>query len=323
MRRGISKCTEGGNMKRIISFILFFACIFSSTACAPEKQLSKTDGYTFKDDLGREITVNNPQRVAVLLGSFVDIWLLAGGSVLAAPADAWEDYNFDLPKDTVNLGGTKELNLEMLLAAKPDFVIASANSAHHLEWKETLEKANIITAYFKVSGFADYLRMLKICTDITGNTQTFQTYGTSQQERIDEIVKRCKAKPKQKVLLLRASAANIRAKSSRDNVAGEMLLNLGCINIADSRNSLLDDLNIESILLQDPEKIFIVEVADNSNEIRAGVNDFFDDNPLWKELTAVQNGQVYFLDKNLYNMKPNARWAEAYEKLEQMLYGEE
>ena len=67
---------------------------------------------TFTDDLGREVTVNNPQRVAVLLGSFADMWVLAGGEVIASPDDAWEDFHLDMPETAVNLGHTKELNME-------------------------------------------------------------------------------------------------------------------------------------------------------------------------------------------------------------------
>ncbi len=48
----------------------------------------------------------------------------------------------------------------------------------------------------------------------------------------------------------------------------------------------------------------------------------FGENPLWNELDAVKNNEVYFLDKNLFNLKPNARWGEAYEVLEEILYGE-
>ena len=44
--------------------------------------------YTFTDDLGREVTIDKPQRAAALLGSFADIWYLAGGEVIASADDA-------------------------------------------------------------------------------------------------------------------------------------------------------------------------------------------------------------------------------------------
>ena len=54
-----------------------------------------------------------------------------------------------------------------------------------------------------------------------------------------------------KVLYLRASASSIRAKNSKGSVLGEMLAALGCVNIADSDSSLLENLSMEHILMED------------------------------------------------------------------------
>ena len=43
------------------------------------------------------------------------------------------------------------------------------------------------------------------------------------------------------------------------------------------------------------------------------------DNPAWQELTAVKEGRVYFMDKALYGVKPNHRWSEAYQIVEEIL----
>ncbi len=312
-------------MKRTVAYILTFLLIFTLfTGCgaAGQPASAEASNVTFTDDLGRKVTVKSCQRTAALLASYADVWLLAGGSVCAAPNDAWEDYGFDLPKDVVDLGATKALNLELLLASQPDLVLASTGSTQHLEWKETLEKAGIPVAYFDVSTFDDYLRMLDICTLLTGQPERYTQYGTDQKARIEAVQKRCAEKPAQKVLLLRASAARVRAKNSHGNVMGEMLADLGCTNIADSDKTLLENLSIESILLENPDKIFIVEVGDDPDGLQKTVQKLFTEDPLWQKLDAVRQGRVYFMDKHLYNLKPNARWAEAYEKLEPMLYGE-
>ena len=68
--------------------------------------------------------MENPQRVACLLGSFADIWHLAGGQVIAAPDDAWVDYRLPMGSDAVDLGSTKSLSLEALFTAEPDLVTA-------------------------------------------------------------------------------------------------------------------------------------------------------------------------------------------------------
>ena len=53
--------------------------------------------------------------------------------------------------------------------------------------------------------------------------------------------------------------------------------------------------------------------------MKAFVSNYFDEHPAWKQLSAVKNGHVYFMDKNLYNLKPNHRWAEAYRGLWEIL----
>lgn len=283
--------------------------------------------YIFTDALGREVTVNNPQRVAALLGSFADIWYLAGGEVVASADDAWDDFVLPLSEDTVNLGMTKELSLEKLFEANPDFVLASSNTKGNVEWLETLESAGITVAYFEVNDFEDYLNVLKICTDITGRKDLYEKNGLAIRQQIESVTEKSKerleaAGEAPTVLSLRASATFIRAKNSKDNVLGEMLSALGCINIADSDESLLENLSIEHIIMQDPEFIFFIQQGDNEEGTKENIENFIAENPAWSELTAVKEGRVYLLEKSLYALKPNDRWGEAYEKLEEILENE-
>ncbi len=308
--------------KRHIILAAMFAFLCCLAACGRAAGPAAESIYTFTDDLGREVSVDSCERTAVLLGSYADMWILAGGSVCAAPEDAFDDLDLPLAEDTVNLGATKRLSLELLLSSDPDFVLASTNTPQHLEWQEAIEGAGITVAYFDVSCFEDYLRMLEICTDITGMPERYEKYGTDIQEQIDEILERNADRPPQTVLMMRASATSIRAKKNEGNVLGEMLESFGCVNIADSDESLLENLSLESIMLQNPDKILIVQSGDDMEGTKENIENMFRENPLWNELEAVKNEQVYFLDKHLYNLKPNARWAEAYEKLEEILYEE-
>ena len=53
---------------------------------------------------------------------------------------------------------------------------------------------------------------------------------------------------------------------------------------------------------------------------QAQVEELYGDNPVWQSLDAVKNGRVYYLEKTLFHNKPNSRFAEAYQKLAEILY---
>lgn len=328
-------------VKKTVTTMMLIACVLLGmlfTACGQEEvnfmegenvtetmENENVQTVTFIDDLGREVSVKNPQRVAALLGSYAHIWHLSGGIVVASADDAWEDFDLPLSADSINLGGTKDLSLEKLFEANPDFIIASSNTSQHVEWMETLENAKLNVAYFEVSDFEDYLRVLKICTEITGKKELYEKNGSNISEEIETIIEASQRRIKEnngeapKVLSLRASATWIRAKNSEGNVLGEMLKDLGCINIADSDGSLLENLNLEHIMQENPDYIFICQQGNDIEGIQAHIEQFISENPAWNNLKAVKEGRVYVMDRALYTLKPNDRWSEAYEKLEEML----
>ena len=309
---------------KILSLLLIFCLLLSACGAAPVETVPPSDtAVTFTDDLGRTVTVDSPQRVAALLGSFAQVWMLAGGEVIATADDAWEDFGLELSEDVVNLGGTKHLSLELLLAAEPDFILASTNTRQNVEWQETLESTGIPVAYFDVFEFEDYLRLLDICTDITDCKDRYETYGLSVQAEIETVIahsrERVAAQGAPSVLFLRASASSIHVKNSEGVILGTMLASLGCVNIADSDASLLENLSIEHILEADPDYIFIVQQGDNAEGMREYVAQYLQSSSAWAQLSAVQENRVYFMEKALFGLKPNHRWAEAYEIVEEIL----
>ncbi|MDE5907151.1 MAG: ABC transporter substrate-binding protein [Lachnospiraceae bacterium] len=275
--------------------------------------------FSFIDDLGREVTVREPKRVAALIGSFTDIWLLAGGTVTAAANDSWESLHLPLGEDVVNLGSIQEPDVEKLIASQPDLVLASANTDADLEVEEILKQAGIPTAYFAVSNFEEYLHMLDICTQITGRRDLYEENGLKVQEQIKKTRERIDGSVP-KVLFLRASSSSVKAKGSEGNVCGEMLSDLGCVNIADSDQTLLEDLSMEAIIAADPDYIFVTIQGNNQEAAMQNVEEMLLSNPAWSSLSAVKEGNYHLLDKRLYNLKPNAKWGEAYKGLADILY---
>ena len=326
-------------MKRIFCALLCGLLLTTLSACGGSKQVpaetetpqetetpaeAPEETVTFTDDLDREITVTKPGRVAAMIGSFADVWCLAGGqdTLVAAANDSWTQFGLDLPETVENLGTTTEPNVELLLAAEPDFVIGSTKTEADLELMDLLEQSGIPVAYFNVSSFEDYLRMLEICTRLTGCPENYEEYGVKVQAQIDQAKARVSGSGAS-VLYVRATGSSCKVKNSKDTVLGEMLAELGCVNIADSESSLLENLSLETILTADPDYIFVVIQGTDTTKAERLLETTLLSNPAWNELSAVQEGRYYVMDQRLYNVKPNARWGEAYEKLADILYPEQ
>ncbi len=306
-------------MRKCFSLLSILLCL-ALLGCGAEPKLHGENTITFTDALGRQVSVpENPQRVAALIGSFADVWLLAGGTVCATAEDAWEDFDLALP-DAVNIGGAHSPNLELLFSADPDFVIASASTASNVQLKDALEAAGITVAYFDVDNFQDYLEMLRLCTRITGRNDLYERNGLVIQEQIETIKGQVVLPEAQRtVLLLRAHSGSVKAKGSEGTILGEMLADLGCINIADSDTSLLETLSVESVIRQEPYHIFVVTMGDDTQKALENLNRMMDENPAWGALRAVTENRLHIMDRKLFNIKPNENWAESYETLCEIL----
>lgn len=280
---------------------------------------------TLTDDLGRSVTIERqPQRVAALIGSFADIWCLAGGadSLAAAADDTFRKFDLPISPDTINLGATKDISLEKLLAAQPQLVIASCSTAEQVALEPMLSQMGLNTVYFDVDSFEDYLRMLRVCTQITGCDENYARYGEDVQAQVDAARARADGS-RPTVLYVRATGSSCRVKGSEGSVLGEMLHAMDCANIADSEESLLENLSIEAILEADPDFIFVVEQSADPDAAKAVLEKTLFSSPAWQTLTAVREGRVHVMDGSLFNLKPNSRWGEAYEQLAEILYGQE
>ena len=320
-------------MKKYAKVLAALLCLLWLTACgagpdAPAGSAASADRdpVVITDDLGREVTLEAPpQRVAVLMASFAETWLLAGGELIAAPKDAWEDFDLELPDTVVDLGSYMKISPEALFDLEPDLIIASANTKSQVEMKETLERARVDVLYFDVNGFEDYLRMLKTCTDLTGRPDLYEENGLRIHGQVEQAKAAAAAalaeREAPRVLLIRTAASGVHVKGSADTVLGLMLRDLGCVNVADG-SELLEELSIEKIIDEDPDMIFIVVQGSDEEGARKTLEDALLSNAAWSGLTAVQEGRLYWMDKKLYHLKPNDRWGIAYAELEKLLYEE-
>ena len=299
-------------------FTLALAFLLLTAGCAAPAD-APAEGFTFTDDLGRAVTAAEPECVAALGTSLADIWLLAGGEVAVTTADAMEEARLGLDA-AVNAGSLKTPDAEVILASGADLVLLSGAISGQVQLAETLSAAGIPCAVFDIEHFEDYLRVLGICTAITGRADLYEKNGLAVEARVKAAIAAAESREGPSALLIRAYGSGAKAKNSENNMTGAMLRDLGCRNIADSETGLLEQLSMEAILRADPDFIFVTTMGGTDEALAALAEDLQRD-PAWADLSAVREGRYIVLDAELFHQKPNARWGESYEILFEILYG--
>lgn len=318
---------------RFLAVCLMTACL---TACSSPSSVSPSTTFSpppseepffsFSDALSQIVSLPEaPKRTAVLFSSYADLWTLAGGTVSITVGDSIERGFAPAGTPLVDSGAGLRIDLEALIAAEPDFVIGSADLAAQKEACQQLSQMGIPAAALREESFADYLSLLKLFTDLTGHPETYETYGTAVQAEIDAVLESARLAVEKRsepisVLFLRAGSgdSSTKAKTAADHFVGVMLNELGTVNIADAAQDLSEHLSLESILTNPPDILLIATQGDET-----AAKNYMDSlltQSGWRDLDAVQNKRYWYLPKDLFQYKPNARWGEAYRWLGHLLY---
>lgn len=300
-------------------------CLILLSACSTKTTQTNDHSVneTFiEDSTGRVLSLDkNPEAVIVLSSSLADLWITAGGRLAGTTDDAF-DRDLEISKEhTQVIGSIKDPNAEAIVAMEPDLIILTEDIAGHQALVPILSKTSFPYFIAKVETFDDYLFVLRQFTTLTGQADRYTTYGEAVKTQIDELFSSLPSQPASQptYLFLRAHSSGVKV-IARDHVAIDILTHAGAVNIAESDASLLNDLSLEVILEKDPDFIFVITMGSDSDKALQALKESLAAQPAWGQLTAVQNGRVTILPKELFHYKPNRRWGEAYAYMLKILY---
>ena len=294
----------------------------TSSAAKPGKvkagEAEKGKAYTFTDDLGRKVTVKSHKRVVACMGSFADAWQLAGGTLVGASDDAFGHYAVDSAKVS-GVGRSTSLNLESIIALKPDFVIMTgisdgkhATGVSQADAESALKEAGVPVAFFKVTTFADYKRMMGTFCAITGRDDLYKKNVTKVGEKIKSAVSRYSVASKSPSVLVVSAFSKGLVVQNSSGMAGAIVKDLGAVNVADEHPSLLSDFSLEAAVEANPDYVLVLAASDDTATAQKYYDQVAGSNSAWQGMDAVKEGRVTMLDAAHFLYKPNADWAESY-----------
>lgn len=281
----------------LLALLSMTGCIF-----AGDSQMAGGTEASFKEA---------PKRVVALSRSIGDLWLLAGGTLAGITSDG---MNLDgITTDCVSVGTIGAPNTEAIMDLQPDEVLATEEIPAQKKVAETLTTAGISCRDVRVNSFTDYEQIMKEFTEQTGRQDLYASNVEEVAASIDDLRHTTPAAVRGKsFLLIRASATKTKTLKD-DHFVAAMLTDLGLVNIA-ADDSSLDDLSLEWILEKNPTFIFVITQGD-AKKANEAFQESFLSQPAWNQLSAVRTHRLFTLEKDLFQYKPNNRWAQAYQVL--------
>lgn len=184
------------------------------------------------------------------------------------------------------------------------------------------EAANIPVIAVSYDDFSDYLKWFKVFCNLTGHAELWDSVAMKALDEVVDVLAEIPTEKGPSVFSMFSGANSLQANTSA-TVVGGMINAMNAANIVDewkdSTGAERLDINLETVFSVNPD-IIIVQCHAGAEVAKEQVESTYGANPVWQSLKAVRDGKVFYLEKTLFHNKPNSRFAEAYQKLAEILY---
>ena len=313
-------------MKKIFMLLLLLLQMITISGCGSQNTKETTVDsnafLTITDDAGRKVVLKSkPERIVILSPSFLGMIDAVGGKVIGRASSKVGTIPESM-KDAQEVGFTYNIDVERVVALKPDCVLAL--KGQHDKFISLLESNNIPVIEIDVRTYKEVQNALKLIGKVYGVQQKGEQAAAKLDNEISKISEKI-PKDEKKIVILHASAKNVTVELD-GTIAGSAAKLLGFKNVAAGSSPLSGDpdktpYSLEELVKNDPELIFITSMGTDQaieNRLRSDVQS----NPAWNSLKAVRENRIIFLPEQLFLINPGLQYPKAVEYMARTVYPE-
>lgn len=286
--------------------------LLSGPGCGPLSSSPRKATHT--DGLGRAVKLTLPARRVVAMGpSNTEILFAIGAGSQVVGRDDFSDF----PPAATHLravGSGPALNLELMVALKPDLVLAAQiYSSEQIQSLENLELPTFLLA--NPSTFDGLFTNIRLVGDIVGARQSADVLVQTLRLRVEAVTARTRGVTRRPRVFYELDASDpAQPWTAGPGTFIQTLIELaGGSNIGDQESKPFPRLSAETILRLDPEVIVLGDalhgITEQSVKARAG----------WSNMTAVRQEAVHAFDDNLAS-RPGPRLVDGLELLARLIH---
>ncbi|WP_249866322.1 ABC transporter substrate-binding protein [Paenibacillus konkukensis] len=258
------------------------------------------EAYTVKHAMGETKITGKPARVVVLTNEGTEVLLSLGIKPVGA-VKSWSGTPFydhlkkDLEGVTV-VGDENQPNLEAIAGLKPDLIIGNK-----LRQEKVYDQLSAIApTVFSEKINADWQKNFKLYAEALGKQAEGDALLSKFDSRVAEFKTKAGDKLNMKVSLVRFIPGKTRIYFN-DTFAGFMMKKIGFQRPqAQDKETFADEINKERIPDMEGDILFYY-TWDNDKKEASQVEQDWTNDPLWKNLNVVKNGNVHKVSDDIWN----------------------
>ena len=262
-------------------------------ACSSQAEQSNEKTRTITHEAGKTKVPEKPKKVVALEFSFVDALDELGITPVGIAQENKTDVSGLLGKDIsfTEVGTRQQPNLEVISSLQPDLIIGDFNR-HKGIYKQLQEIAPTIILKSRNATYEENIDSFKTIAEAVGKTKQMDDRLALHEERLEAAKKKVDPKDDRKVMVgvFRADSLTAHGETSFD---GELLEKIGIENAVTKTAEPTVTITLEQMVKWDPDVIFMAEA--DPKLLKEWKN-----NPLWNQITAVKNGEVYEVNRDLW-----------------------
>ncbi|WLR47710.1 Fe(3+) dicitrate ABC transporter substrate-binding protein [Halobacillus litoralis] len=296
-------------MKKILFSFIMLALILIVTACgsSSEDQTSEDtqdksseateDTRVIEHEMGETEIKGQPEKVVALEFSFVDNLASLGVSPVGIADDDDTERIIEPIREKIgdytSVGTRKQPSLEVISSLQPDLIIADMKRHKDI--------------YDQLSDIAPTIILPSLAADYEGIISSFETVSKAMgmEEKGEEVLADHEAKmeelraqvpeDEERTVLPAVVADSGYFAHNMESYTGSLLESIGLKNAIQSGDERYNKINLEQVVEFNPDVMFHMVAGDQT------VVDEWESNELYQGISAVENGEVHEVDRNMWS----------------------
>ncbi len=299
----------------LVSVLLILSITFLLQGCGKTTKVVSGTGFPMQitDDLGRLVTIKEaPQRIVSLAPAITETLFALGLGDKLVGVTNYCDYPAEA-KTKPKVGGFSTPSAELVVAAKPDLVLATKINESYVP---QLEQAGLTVVTIESLNLPQVLENIQLIGQVTGASEAANNLTADMQKRIDSITTKVSRLPdEQKPAVYFEIWPDPLTTGGSKSFVNSLITMAGGKNIAGDVEQDWVNLSPEMVLARDPKVAILCHHGSSLQTVEQ-----FKSRKGWEQVSAIKNNRIGLVSDENTVVRTGPRVVEGFEYMARLIH---